>query len=98
MLIDKIQELCRKHNTNFAQLERTLGFGNGTLQKWDKSIAGVDKIRAVADHFSVSVDELLERGIFRYSDEAKRLAAQYDELPEEKRDLVRCYLGVIKAG
>jgi transcriptional regulator with XRE-family HTH domain len=98
LLVKKIQELCRRNNTNFAQLERALGFSNGMLQKWDRSVPGLDKVQAVADYFKISIDELLDRGIFKFSDEAQLIAAQYDGLPSEKRDLIRCYIGVIKAG
>lgn len=97
MIYNKIQAFCRKNNTNFAQLEKALGFGKGTMQKWNKSNPGIDKVQAVADHFGVSVDELLERGVFKHSEESQKIAAQFEELNEEKRNLVKCYLEVIKA-
>ncbi len=98
MLYDKIQELCRKKKTNFAQLERALGFGNGTLHKWESSIPGIDKVQSVAKYFGITVDELLGTGIYKYSDDAKKIATQFDELPEDRKNLLKCYLGVIRAG
>ncbi len=96
MLYDRIQTLCHENKTNFAQLERVLGFGNGTLHKWESATPGIDKVQAIADYFHISMEELLGRGIYKYSDEAKKIAAQFDELPEEKKNLLKCYLGVIQ--
>ena len=41
-------------------LEKTLGFGNGTIKKWGESSPSVDKLKKVADYFGVSVDYFLE--------------------------------------
>lgn len=92
---DNIREICKKSNVPFAQLERELGFGNGTIQKWDKSNPGIDKVLAVAKHFGVSVDVLLGRSEYQLSDETRKIAAQFESLPQEKKNLVKCYMGVI---
>ena len=97
-LFNNVQMLCNENKTNFARLEKKLGFGNGTVQKWDRINPGIDKIQAVADYFDVSIDELLGREDYWISKEAHKLVAQYELLPEEKRDLVRCYISVLQAG
>ncbi|WP_041712944.1 helix-turn-helix domain-containing protein [Cellulosilyticum lentocellum] len=61
MLVEKIQELCRRNATTQSSLERELGFGKGTISKWDKSSPSTDKLQKVADYFHVSIDYLLER-------------------------------------
>ena len=43
-----------------AELERTLGLGNGTIARWDKCEPGVIRVSRVADYFGVTVDELLK--------------------------------------
>lgn len=40
-------------------LEKELGFGNGTIGKWQKASPSVDKLKKVADWFGVTLDELL---------------------------------------
>ena len=41
-----------------AQLEKELGFGNGTIAKWDISQPRTNKIAAVAFYFNVPLDSL----------------------------------------
>ena len=58
---DRIKELCNEKGISLPVLESILGFGNGTIVKWDKSDPNTKKLRQVADYFNVSVDYLLGR-------------------------------------
>ena len=58
---DRIRGLCREKGMSLPLLEAALGFGNGTITKWDKSAPSTDKLSRVADYFNVSVDYLLGR-------------------------------------
>ena len=61
LLFEKIKSLCETHNISVSKLEKLLGFGNATIVRWGKGcIPTVDKLKAVADYFNVSVDFLLE--------------------------------------
>ena len=51
--------LCRKNKISIAKLERDTGLGNATVRGWARSSPTVDKLKAVADYFGVTVDELL---------------------------------------
>lgn len=62
-LAAKIKALCVEHGTTFAELERALELGNGTVARWNVSSPSVDKVKRVADHFGISVDSLLEEGV-----------------------------------
>lgn len=42
-----------------SAVDSALGFGNGTIGKWDKAAPSADKLKMVADYFGVSVDYLL---------------------------------------
>lgn len=59
MLLEKIKKLCEKNGTNIANLEKELGFGSGTIRKWNVVSPSVLNLKKVADYFHVSVDELL---------------------------------------
>lgn len=60
-LRDRIRELANKRGMSLPVLESALGFGNGTIVRWDKSSPTAEKLQKVADYFHVSVDYLLGR-------------------------------------
>jgi len=60
-LLERVRTLCYERDMTLASLEKTLGFGNGTLSRWDTSSPSSDKLAKVADFFSVSTDQLLGR-------------------------------------
>jgi transcriptional regulator with XRE-family HTH domain len=47
------------NGVTYAELERELGFGNGTIRRWEKSLPSVDKILKIAQYFNVTTDYLL---------------------------------------
>lgn len=57
-MVSKIKELCKANGTSIAALERQLGFGNGVIGRWDRSVPNYDRLRAVADALNVTVAEL----------------------------------------
>lgn len=61
-MYSKIKELCKKHNVSVTELESKLDFSRGSLCKWDVNAPSITKVKAVADYFGTSVDELCERG------------------------------------
>lgn len=58
-LYEKIKELARLRKISIRQLEETLGFGNGVINRWRNNTPGVDKVKSVAEYFNVSLDYLL---------------------------------------
>lgn len=58
-MLENIQRLCEQRNVTIAQLERDLGFGRGSVYKWDKNSPSIDKVQKVAEYFGVSTDYLL---------------------------------------
>lgn len=61
-MVDKISMLCNERNISIGKLENILGFGNGTIWKWRKSSPSVEKLKAVADYFGVSIEYFLDTG------------------------------------
>lgn len=62
MILEKILKLAEKNSISVSCLEKTLGFGNGTIKKWGESSPSVDKLKKVADYFGVSIEYFLEQG------------------------------------
>lgn len=60
-MYDRIKSLAREHGFSIRSLEEKLGFGNGTIRRWQTQTPGIDKIQKVADYFDVSIDYLLGR-------------------------------------
>lgn len=60
MILKRILELAEKNNISISCLEKTLGFGNGTIKKWGESSPSVENLKKVADYFAVSIEYFLE--------------------------------------
>lgn len=58
MNVDIIRKLAKQKGVSLTKLEEILGFGNGTIGKWAKQSPSCDKLGAVADYLSVSLDYL----------------------------------------
>ena len=75
-LRDRIKELSSQRKVSVAELERTLGFGNGSISKWNKQSPSTEKLMKVANYFDVSLDYLVGRN-----------NDKYDLSPQEKIDI-----------
>ena len=63
MILEKILKLAEKNSISVSCLEKTLGFGNGTIKKWGESSPSVNKLKKVADYFGVSIEYFLEQEV-----------------------------------
>lgn len=61
MILERIRKLCEVNNISIFALEKKLGFGNGTISRWDNSSPTVAKLKMVADYFGVTMEELLSQ-------------------------------------
>ena len=59
MTIANIRALCKERKITIAELERNTGLGNGVIARWDGASPRIEGVKAVADYFGVSVDDLL---------------------------------------
>lgn len=59
MIYTNVSNLCQSRGISIAKLEKELGFGNATIRGWTSSSPTVEKLKAVADYFGVTVDDLL---------------------------------------
>lgn len=60
MILKNITRLCKEKGVSVAKLEREVGIGNGTISRWGTSSPTINNIKAVAEYFGVSVDDLLQ--------------------------------------
>lgn len=59
-MVDRIEQLCKQHNTNLTALEKELGFGKSTIKRWDLNKPSIEKVALVAKFFNVSLDYINE--------------------------------------
>ena len=57
-MLDKIKKLCKERNTSIPKLEDELGFGRGTIYKWEFVSPSVANLKRVADYLGCTLDEL----------------------------------------
>ena len=60
MVLENIQRLCKENGISIARLERETGIGNGTISHWDTSSPKIVNVKAVADYFGVTLDDLMK--------------------------------------
>ena len=54
-MVERIRNLCTERRTSIKALEKELGFGNGTIRRWDDNAPSFDRISLVANYFNVPV-------------------------------------------
>jgi transcriptional regulator with XRE-family HTH domain len=54
-VLERIRQLCVKRGTSITKIEKTLGYGNGTVSGWTKAKkkAPYDRVEAIAKHLGV---------------------------------------------
>lgn len=87
-ILENIQSLCREKGISVPMLEKELGFGKGSIYKWDRNSPSIDKLQKVANYFKVPIDDLVGWGnIFdigwTIKDEREEQGLSLEELSQE---------------
>lgn len=89
-MLDKIKTLCKEQHISISKLEKQLGFGNGVIGRWDKSVPSYDRLSAVANALGVSVEYLTgEQDAKKDPAQKGEVEALVADLPENIRQLIR---------
>lgn len=56
---DRIKALCDERGVSIYKVEKTLGFGNGSIKKWQTMRPYAERLAKVADYFGVTTGYLL---------------------------------------
>lgn len=105
-IYQRIKELAIEKKISIRELEKTLKFSNGAINKWEEK-APSDKLEKVANYFNVSTDYLLGRTNNRFyglSDKQREISIEqalksvmsYDGKPmtDNDREILK---GIIEA-
>lgn len=60
MLYDKVKEICKAKGISVSAVEKELGFGSGTITKWNKVTPNVRNLKKLADFFGKPIEYFLE--------------------------------------
>lgn len=85
---DKIQQLCKEQKISVRKLERMAGLKDRTIQHWDESDPGGEKLSKVAIALNVPIEELFtvyDPSWQRIADIEKQKMS-VDELPTLTKD------------
>lgn len=94
---ETIRFLCKQRQISIPKLENNLGFGGGTIGKWDKSAPSIDKLIKVSEYFQVSIDDLIGKKAITenisnkpltYSPEITHLIKVAEKLPAKELALL----------
>lgn len=54
-----VKRACTEKNISVLALEEKLGFSRSSICKWDKSVPGADKLKAVSDELGKPMEYFL---------------------------------------
>ena len=57
--VDRVKAICKERKIPISKLERDLGFANGYIGQLRKGVFPADRLMAIAEYFSVSLDYLV---------------------------------------
>lgn len=58
-MVENIVNLCKANKLSVNKLEKLCGISCNSIYRWDVHAPSVDKVKAVADYFGITVDELI---------------------------------------
>lgn len=85
-MLGRLKKLCERGGTNFSQLEKTLGFANGSLAKSKENKIAAIRLKSIADYFHVSMEYLLTGNEYPIIDSAAGMPLSYEEM-----DIIKAY-------
>lgn len=98
MFLSKIKQLCVQKGITVSELEKILSFGNGSICKWNSSSPSIDKVRAVAAYFGVTIDSLINDDFEIPIQEVLNTAKEYLTLSSNQMGMVKLYISILKSG
>ena len=98
---ERLTKLMNERGLSQGKLEKELGFSNGSVSKWSKSMPNADRLNKLANYFNVSVEYLATGEESKFSKDRALLEVQitddevlmrrlkkYMELTDEKKKLI----------
>ena len=81
-ILDRIKELCRINGITITELEKNLGYGNGSLAK--SSTIKSDRLQDIAKYFGTTIDYLVNGESYYLNEDTALLAEELATRPTLK--------------
>lgn len=88
---ERLENLRKQRNYSQRDLEKELGFSNGSISKWKKCDPSYDRLKKLADFFDVTPEFLLngiEPTLPEFEHEHIDLISLYSKLDDKKKKAV----------
>ena len=59
MVFDNVRKRCNARGVSLATVEAATGIGKNVIYKWQRSEPSLKNLKAVADYFGCTVDDLI---------------------------------------
>lgn len=90
-VFERIESLRKARKISQGNLEKELGFSNGSISKWKSSMPKPERLQKIAEYFGVTVDYLMTGSDSKYSDTDALLDARISEDAELKEAIKKYY-------
>ncbi|MBF0757321.1 XRE family transcriptional regulator [Ligilactobacillus murinus] len=91
-ILERVKELSYSHGLTLAELERRLGFSNGSIRRWNTNRPSAERIIKTADFFDVSTNYLLgysdDDGTLSIDELVKRLTYNDKPITDHQRQVI----------
>lgn len=75
-VFERIENLRKSQKISQGKLEAELGFSNGSISKWKKSMPTPDRLQKLAEYFGVTLEYLMTGEDNRFSVDSAKLNAR----------------------
>ena len=65
VLFNNIKSLCDKKGISISDLEKSCGFGQGAIYKWQKVSPTLGNLQKVAGYFKVTINKLVKKSVWQ---------------------------------
>lgn len=59
-MLKEIKKLCKERGETLTEMELACGLAARATRRWDENAPSVHAVQKVADHFGVSVEEIIK--------------------------------------
>ena len=89
-IVERVKISAAEKGLTLAKIERTLGFGNSTIRKWDQNSPSLDKVIATANLLNKSLSWLATGNYENASGDSEFICLyeKLSELEKEKADAI----------